>query len=168
MRYSGSTKEYLAFVFTVMNHPEQIYGDVNLTLVESLLRVEPLHTCFQTELEQQQIELVKACALTYASYGGLQFEAVRRPASRLLRNPLSEIVRMVEKIKGYPDVPGRLKARIEISSDAITGKPFVDMRSFLTARLLALNSKRLRFKLGYVQKRRPSSTARFRRSTNVW
>jgi hypothetical protein len=188
MRYSGSTNEYLAFVFGVIAHPEQIYGDVNLTLVETFLRVEPdargsarlrefasellrglrampgrkecaavvpllvlrfgdrrtaraLHTCFQAELEQQQIELAKACALTYASYGGLQFEAVRRAASRLLRNPLSEIVRMVEKIKGYPDVPGRLKARIEISSDAITGKPFVDMRSFLTARLLALNSK---------------------------
>jgi hypothetical protein len=188
MRYSGSIREYLAFVFSVIDHPEQIYGDVNLTLVESLLRIEPdahggtqlrtfasellrgvrvmpgrkecaavapllvlrfgdrrsaraLQTCFQVELEQQQIELAKACALTFASYGGLQFEIVRRAASRLLRNPLSEIVRMVERIKGYPDVPGRLKARIEISPDAITGKPFIDMRSFLTARLLALNSK---------------------------
>jgi hypothetical protein len=188
MRYSGSIREYLAFVFSVIDHPEQIYGDVNLTLVESLLRIEPdahgsaqlrtyasellrgvrvmpgrkecaavasllvlrfgdrrtaraLQTCFQVELEQQQIELAKACALTFASYGGLQFEVVRRAASRLLRNPLSEIVRMVERIKGYPDVPGRLKARIEISPDAITGKPFIDMRSFLTARLLALNSK---------------------------
>ena len=100
-----------------------------------------LHTCFQLELEQQQIELAKACALTYASYGSLEFETVRKAASRLLRNPLSEIVRMVERIKSYPDVPGRLKARIDISPDTITGKPFVDMRSMLTARLLALNSK---------------------------
>jgi hypothetical protein len=92
-------------------------------------------------LEQQQIELAKACALTYASYGAIQFDVVRRAASKLLRNPLSEIVRMVEKIKRYPDVPGRLKARIQISPDSITGRPFVDMQMFLTMRLLALNLK---------------------------
>ena len=188
MRYSGSSKEYLAFTFGVINHPEQIYANVNLTLVESLLRIEPdanrgvllrrfasdllrgercmpgrkecaavapllvlrfgdrrtargLYTCFHAEMEQQQVELAKACALTYASYGGIQFEAVRKAASRLLRNPLGEIVRMIEKIKAYSDVPGRLEPRIGISFDAISGRPFVDMRGILTARLIALSSK---------------------------
>jgi hypothetical protein len=40
-RCTGLTSEYLNFVEALMHHPEQVYPDVNVALVESLLRLEP-------------------------------------------------------------------------------------------------------------------------------
>ncbi len=41
-RCTGTVSEYLGFVKAVMTNPEQIYPDVNIALVESLLRLEPV------------------------------------------------------------------------------------------------------------------------------
>jgi hypothetical protein len=41
MRCSGSTRSYIKFVGKARRHKEQIYEDVDLVLVESLLRLEP-------------------------------------------------------------------------------------------------------------------------------
>jgi hypothetical protein len=45
---------------------------------------------------------------------------------------------MVGRIQRFTRVEGRFKARIVVSRDSITGTKFIDMRSLLAARLLAL------------------------------
>ncbi len=42
MRCTGSVDEYLDFASSLVNNPEQIYPDINVVVVESLLRLEPL------------------------------------------------------------------------------------------------------------------------------
>lgn len=41
MRATGSTAEFLDFAEALWNHDEQVYTDVNVTLFESFLRLEP-------------------------------------------------------------------------------------------------------------------------------
>lgn len=41
VRVTGSASEYLAFMNSLWNHPEQVYPDVNQVLVERLLMLEP-------------------------------------------------------------------------------------------------------------------------------
>ena len=41
MRCTGTVEEYLSFAILLMNNPEQIYPDVSVAVVESLLRLEP-------------------------------------------------------------------------------------------------------------------------------
>lgn len=41
VRCTGSVNDYITFVKTVWNNPEQIYPDINLQLCESLTRLEP-------------------------------------------------------------------------------------------------------------------------------
>lgn len=40
MRCTGNSEEYVDFILNVMNHEEQIYADVNVVLIDSLLRLE--------------------------------------------------------------------------------------------------------------------------------
>jgi hypothetical protein len=40
-RCTGTISEYLDFVEAMMNHPEQVYPDINVALANSLLRLEP-------------------------------------------------------------------------------------------------------------------------------
>jgi hypothetical protein len=44
MRCTGTVDEYLSFVSETMGDPEQVYPDVNVAIVESLLRLEPSRT----------------------------------------------------------------------------------------------------------------------------
>jgi len=89
--------------------------------------------------------VVRAAAITYASFGVPEFKVVRRCASKLLRNHLSETIRFLEEIRRYPDVPNRYKARLQLGWDSVGGKRFVDMRVLLMGRLLMLsNSKSVR------------------------
>lgn len=67
------------------------------------------------------------------SQGVKQVQAV---ASRLMRNHLSEFVRLLERIKGFDHVPGRFKGRVSLTNDAITGAAVLDMRALLAARLI--------------------------------
>jgi hypothetical protein len=82
----------------------------------------------------------RAMCAVYAGYGSTEFRIVEKVAGKMLRNHLSEFVRMVYRIKRFVDVPGRLKARIVASSDSITGAKFIDTRAYLAARLLGLCS----------------------------
>lgn len=66
------------------------------------------------------------------------FEVVQETASRLLRNHLSEFVKLIVRIKEFDTVPGRFKNRVSLSKDSITGADYVDMRAVLSARILGL------------------------------
>jgi len=57
----------------------------------------------------------------------------------MLRNPLPDMVKMVEGILKYKSIPDRWKVRFQLHLDPVAGKKFVDMRGLLEARLLALN-----------------------------
>jgi hypothetical protein len=191
MRCSGTIAEYLTWAMNLMGTAEQIYPDVNVAIVESLLRLEPsggeaakirtlatsfllgksnvagateckglapllilrfgdkrslrlLKRCFTDARVADSPQILRAGALVYSSYGSIEFAAVRRASSRLLNNHLADVVRLVERIGKYPDVPARYKARVDLRYDAVAGIKFVDMRALLTVRLLHLaNAKRV-------------------------
>ncbi len=189
MRSTSTVPEYLNFVRSIWNHPEQLYPDVNMSLTESLLRLEGkakevslirsigsdllrgkilipgnlelgaiapliilrfgnyrslplLRTCFENRFDRVSAATVRSAAIVYCSYGVDEFRVVRRMASRLLRNYLAEMVRFIERIMSYKEVPVRYKARINTRFDPVTGRDFLDMRSLLAARILNLNRKR--------------------------
>jgi hypothetical protein len=188
VRCSGTANEFLTFAQEVIQHEEQIYPDVNLVLVESLLRLEPsgtrsktirqigssllsgklkivgweecasvapllllrygdrrtlpsLRVCFERKIDTLPAQVIRASAVVYASFGISEFHNIRKAAGRLLRNNLAEMVRMVEKILSYKDLPDRIKPRIALYYDAVAGTKYVDMRALLSARLLGLNRR---------------------------
>lgn len=190
MRCSGSVRSYLKFFETVVGHPEQVHESVTLTLVESLLRLEPgerssktlrrtadtlisgkhflsdlprvvaiaplillrygdrrsnplLKSCIEGRKLGRDPQVVRSVSIVYASNGPKEFSALRRVASRLLRNNLAEMVKLVERIKKYKSVPDRYKARLFRRLDPVVGREYVDMRTLLTARLLRLNRKKV-------------------------
>jgi hypothetical protein len=184
-----NVSDYLRFVRRVWRHPEQVYPDVNIALVESLLRLEPntnqrkhvrdlalqllkidksllghyecaavapllllrfgdrrslptLRTCFEYKIDRLPPAVIRAAAVVYLSYGPSEFRAVRKLSARLSRNNLSEVIRLIERILDYKEVPGSYKARLAFRRDSLTGKDYFDTRSLLAARLLALNRDR--------------------------
>ena len=186
MRCSGTASEYFNWTVSVMNHDEQIYPDVNVNLIESLLRLEPsrfvssrirslaarlltgqaietgkseckalapllvlrfadrrslalLRRCFEDDKSYISTPLRRSTAVVYSSYGAQEFKIVRRAASRLLRNDLAEVVRLIERIRAYTEVPVRYSARLKLRYDAVADKQFVDTRALLTVRLLRLS-----------------------------
>jgi hypothetical protein len=189
IRCTGTVQEYLAFATALMNNPEQVYPDVNVALVESLLRLEPSRTDI-TRIRRLGVALltrkvvipgadhcaviapllllrfgdrrsipllkrmlddpdriassgvVRSCAIVYASFGSEYFQAIRKSASKLLRNHLSQTVRFIGEIRRYETVPDRYRARIYVGKDSVAGCMFVDMRVLLMACLLmSSNSK---------------------------
>lgn len=188
MRATGSVSEYLEFVSSLCGHEEQVYPDVNLTLIESVLRLEPstadartlrtlasdiltgtwkhrgrslcmpvapllllrfadgrsmarLRTLVNSNTDNLPMPVIRASAIVYASCGIDHFQDIRRAASRMWINPLADIVRLIERIRGYKEVPGSYAQRLNTCFDSVLGCPYVDMRSVLAARLLTLNSK---------------------------
>ena len=99
----------------------------------------PLKRCFGDEKSAGSAPLLRAAAIVYASYGDAEFRAVRKSASRLLRNHLADVVRLVERIRKYTDVPARYKARLKPRYDPVARAHYVDMRALLTVRLLRLS-----------------------------
>jgi len=97
-----------------------------------------------TKLEGQGESLspnvTRALCAVVCGDGTSGFTVVRNVASRLLRNHLSEFVKLVERIKSFNNVPGRFKNRVALGRDSITGAEFVDMRSLLAARILGLSN----------------------------
>lgn len=83
--------------------------------------------------------VTRAVGIVVASYGTAEFAAVRKAASKLLRNPLASIVLLIDRIREYDFVPPRYVNRLSLHTDSVAGVKYVDMRSLLTARLLALN-----------------------------
>ena len=189
MRTTGSVRQYLQFIWRIWHHPEQPYPDVNVSLAESLLRLEPkgkegtlirsigsdllrnkiciagqyeveaiapliilrygdtrslplVRTCFEKKFDRVPPAVVRSAAIVYCSYGIREFRLVRRTASRLLRNHMAEMVRLIERVMAYKEVPERYKARINTRFDPVEGREFLDMRSLLAARLLNLNRQK--------------------------
>ena len=96
---------------------------------------------------QRQAEMLpqNATRSLCAVVGGCEragFEVVQQTASRLLRNHLSEFVKLVIRVREFDAVPGRFKARVALSRDSITGAVFVDMRAILSARILGLCARK--------------------------
>lgn len=96
---------------------------------------------FEKRTAELPMATVRASAIVFASYGLQQATALRKAASRLLRNHLSEMVKMLDRLEQYDEVPTRFLARTELSFDSLRKRPYVDMRSVVIARLLGLNSK---------------------------
>jgi hypothetical protein len=189
MRCTSTVPDYLQFVQSVWAHPEQVYPDVNIALVESLLRLEPnnrqktlirslavqflkknnglvghyecaavaplllfrfgdrrslpsLRTCFEQKVDTFPTAVIRSAAVVYLGYGLREFRAVRKLSAKLFRNNLSEIIRLVERIMGYSEVPGSYKARLTLRYDSLLRKNYFDTRSVLAARLLAFNGSR--------------------------
>lgn len=101
-----------------------------------------LKRCFDDEREIVSAALIRSAGIVYSSYGDAEFAAARRSAARSMRNHLAEVIRLVERIRAYPDVPMRYKARLETRYDSVAGTLYADMRALLTVRLLHLSKKR--------------------------
>jgi hypothetical protein len=189
MRCTGTVGEYLVWTELVMQHPEQIYPDINVALMEGLLRIEaatpeaarirriaasflsgktgvpgavgckaiapllllrfgdrrslPLvKRCFDDGRTVVGARLLRAGAIVYSSYGAREFRVVRAVASRLLANHLADVVRLIERIREYDEIPVRYKSRLELRFDSVAKIRYVDMRSLLTVRLLRLSRSR--------------------------
>jgi hypothetical protein len=185
IRSSGTVLEYLRWLDMLMQHPEQIYPDVNVTLIDSLLRLEAggwesrrirtlaasflsgnatlpgaaecralapllilrfgdrrslplLRRCFDDEKSPVSAPVLRAAALVYSSYGDREFAQVRRSASRLLRNHLADVVRLIERLRRSREIPVRYVARLQLRYDSVAQIRYVDMRTLLTVRLLHL------------------------------
>jgi len=101
-----------------------------------------LQRCFENASGKIPVSVIRSAGVVFASFGIDEFKVVRRAASRLLRNNLAEWVRLIERVRGYDDVPLRYRRRLASRIDAVSGRKYVDMRSVLTARLLLLSTSR--------------------------
>jgi hypothetical protein len=99
-----------------------------------------LKRCFDDERSAPPLPLLRASAIVFASYGISEFGEVRTSASRLLRNELATVVKLIERIRKYNDVPDRYKARLKPRYDSVSGTKYVDLRALLTVRLLKLST----------------------------
>ena len=99
-----------------------------------------LVTKLQRDSESLPADITRAICAVVGGNGMGGFATVQGVASRLLRNHLSEFVKLVGTIKRFHTVPGRFKNRVSLARDSITGAKFVDMRSLLAARILGLCS----------------------------
>lgn len=186
IRYVSSAEDVVSFVELVFEDPEQVYPNVNIQLIESLLKLSPdvetskrlcklavsilnesiefpgaheakvlapilvlrygdrrnqrvLFTKLERHAEILPADITRALCAVVGGDGISGFAVVRNVASRLLRNHLSEFVKLVERIKVFNKVPGRFKTRVALGRDSITGAEFLDMRSLLAARILGLS-----------------------------
>jgi hypothetical protein len=101
-----------------------------------------LFSMLQRDAEKLPADVTRALCAVVGGCGASGFVAVQKTASRLLRNHLSEFVKLIARIKEFKTVPGRFKSRVALSSDSITGAKYMDMRSLLSARILALCENR--------------------------
>ena len=92
----------------------------------------------EREADKLSADVTRSLCAVVSSCGPEGFAVVEQTASRLLRNHLSEFVKLVMRIREIQIVPGRFKNRIKASRDSITGAKFIDMRSILAARILGL------------------------------
>jgi hypothetical protein len=187
MRCTGTVSAYIAFVREVWSDERQVYGDVNLILIESLLRLEPtaaerpqlrelgtqllrqefkypgatecmavgpllllrfgdrrslplLKTSFEQASDNLPAAAVRACAIVFASYGRTEARELKTVASKLLRNHLSEMVKMLDSVATYTSVPPRFVPRVDAGLDAVARQLYIDMRGLVIARLIGLNT----------------------------
>jgi hypothetical protein len=101
-----------------------------------------LHRFFRERKMAKHGQLIRASAIAYSTYGLAEFAAVRRAAAFLLNNPLALMVRMVKRIQSLQQVPDRFKARLNLRRDSVAGRAYLDMRTYVAARLLRLNKRK--------------------------
>jgi hypothetical protein len=101
-----------------------------------------LRRCFKEKTNRNPVELTRAAAIAYASYGRREFSDVRRAASMLLTNPLALMVRMVRRLQRLEQVPDRFKSRLSVRRDSVRGWHYIDTRTFVAGRLLMLNRRK--------------------------
>jgi hypothetical protein len=99
-----------------------------------------LKRCINEDKDSEPKSLIRAAAFVYASESLEKFQEVRKVAARTLRNHFSSLILLIEEIQKYDEIPGRLIARLKLRPDSVAGIQFIDMRVFLTARLLLLNT----------------------------
>ncbi|MEQ8667461.1 MAG: RNA-directed DNA polymerase [Rhodospirillales bacterium] len=87
-------------------------------------------------------ELFRCAAIVYCSFGIKRFRQVRRQVAKLPKNNLSEIVRLIEAIQEYKDVPDRFKPRVSLRLDTMSNSKWLDLQSLITLRLLLLNDRK--------------------------
>ena len=187
IRVIGSDEEYLTFAQKLWTNPEQVYPDVNITLLETLLRLEAnpsvakrirvvatdllagellggnadcvavapllllrfgdrrslprLRLIVEQGRSRWQAPVIRSAAVTLASASREDFKFVRQHAAKLWNVELAQLVRMIERIQGYADVPNRIKARLLLSVDPLRDSRYLDMRAILAARLITLNDR---------------------------
>lgn len=109
------------------------FGDKSLrTLLKRL---------FSDAKRTPKTSVARSAAIIYASHSQNGYEEVREAAGSLLRNHLSSLVRLINEIREYDEVPKRYSSRLSLSFDSVAGTKFVDMRVVLTAKLLLLNER---------------------------
>jgi hypothetical protein len=101
-----------------------------------------LRPCFRDRRKALPSDLIRAAATVYASEGKNEFNDVRRSAAVLLLNPLALMVRLGLRIMKFSEVPDRYKARLHTRYDPLTNQDYLDMRTLVAARLLALNRRK--------------------------
>ncbi len=100
-----------------------------------------LRRCFRERITAKPMQLIRASAITYATYGRTEYRDVRRAAGVLLSNPLALMVRMTRRVQQFENVPERFKARLSVRLDTVRGRDYIDMRTFVALRLLMLNRR---------------------------
>ena len=100
-----------------------------------------LKQCVEDRQRRRPRQVVRAAAVVYSSHDKDAFDEVRVIASEALRNHFSTVVLLVDEIKNYKEIPDRYKNRLQLGTDSVAGRKFVDMRVALSARLLLLNEK---------------------------
>ncbi len=83
---------------------------------------------------------LRACAVVYSTNGAKQYSEIRNLAAKMFRNPLADTVRLIDRIRAMKEVPDSYKQRIHTDFDPVAGRPYMDMRSVMAARLLTLNA----------------------------
>ena len=92
----------------------------------------------KNDAEKLPLDATRSICAVVGGSEKIGFETVRDTASKLLRNHLSEFVKLVARIRQFSSVPGRFKSRVALSRDSISGAQFIDMRAILSVRILGL------------------------------
>lgn len=94
---------------------------------------------FTDKPDELAVQTVRAAAVVYASYGSDQFAFVKKFAARIWRHALTDLVRFVDRILAYDEVPLRFRPRFDLRFDSVTGRSYFDMRGVVALRLLTLS-----------------------------
>jgi hypothetical protein len=101
-----------------------------------------LRRCFRDPRKGLPSGLIRATAIVYAGAGKKEFDHVRKSAAVLLLNPLALMVRLIQRIIQFTEVPDRYKGRLKTRRDPVNNRNYLDTRMLVAARLLALNRKK--------------------------
>lgn len=82
---------------------------------------------------------LRAIAVVLAGTSRAGFEKVKESAARTHRNVLASIVRMVDEMLKYQNVPSGFRDRVRPNFDSLEKRHRLDMRAIATLKLLSLN-----------------------------